>query len=506
MSIEEHARELTKAEVRYRTLYYESQSRISELERQLEWFKRQVFGARTERRLCPEGSKQLCLGEYEPLPTPPPPETTVKAYERSHRREKIEFSEEESRLKFDASVPVEVINVPPPEVEGEYEVIGEEISYKLSQRPGSYVVLKYVRPTIKVKETKKIKTAPPTSAGSVIEGGIAEVSFIAGLVLDKFLYHLPLYRQHQRLTASGVHLNRMTLTNIVHRGGELLEPVYRAHQSSILSSHEIGMDETPVKVDRDPEKRQMKKGYLWAIYGDKDEISFLFSPSRGGKVVRDVLKDFEGTLVTDGYKVYEKFAEGRDEIIHAQCWVHVRRKFFEAQNQESELCKKALSLIGELYRIERELGPPGRKSHSAPIVDEFFSWLRETAKEKALVPSSPFMRALSYALQRERALRVFLSDEKVPLDTNHVERQIRPTVIGRKNWLFHWTEVGAEKAAILQSLVASCKLQNVDPYIYLVDVLQRISSHPMHNIHLLTPRLWKQHFQSNPMKSDLKSQ
>ena len=120
-----------------------------------------------------------------------------------------------------------------------------------------------------------------------------------------------------------------------------------------------------------------------------------------------------------------------------------------------------------------------------------------------MLPSSPFTRAASYALEREAALRVFLKDEKVPLDTNHLERQIRPVAIGRKNWLFHWTEVGAEYAAIFQSLIASCKLQDVDPYTYLVDVLQRIEAHPMQDVHLLTPRLWKENFAENPYLSDI---
>ena len=121
------------------------------------------------------------------------------------------------------------------------------------------------------------------------------------------------------------------------------------------------------------------------------------------------------------------------------------------------------------------------------------------------MPSSPFTKAASYALQREAALRVFLLDPELSLDTNHLERQIRPVAVGRKNWMFHWTEMGAEKAAILQSLIACCTLQKVDPYTYLVDVLQRIDSHPMIDIDLLTPRLWKQHFADNPMRAEIDS-
>ena len=483
-----------------------------ELKVQNDWLKRQLFGKKSERILPDDESSagQLTLGEgYEPEDKPPPKKTTVKSYERSHRKNEIEFADEESRLKFDESVPVEEINVAHPATEGlsedEYEVIGQEVTHKLAQRPGAYVVLKYVRPKIKVKPTGKVTTTAVTSAASVIERSIAEVSFLVGLILDKFLYHLPLYRQHQRLTTSGVYLNRMTLTNLVHRSAQLLEPVYVALQSSILLSSVIAMDETPVKAGRDKAKRQMKKGYFWSIYGEKGEIAFLFSPSRSGKVVRDVLGQFQGTLLTDAYKVYEAFAELNDEVTRAQCWAHARRKFFEAKDYEPELSEKALDTIRLLYKAEEEHGPKGRNEHSRAIVNDFFDWLERIALEHALLPSSSFLKAVSYALKNERALRVFLDNPKVALDTNHVERDNRLNAVGRKNYMFHWTEVGAKYAAILYSLIATCRHQNVNPYTYLVDVLQRIQTHPMRDIHLLTPTNWKQSFQDNPLTSDLKN-
>lgn len=324
-----------------------------------------------------------------------------------------------------------------------------------------------------------------------------------GLIIDKFLYHLPLNRQHQRLTASGVYLNRMTLTNLVHRSAQLLEPVYVALQSSILQSSVIAMDETPVKAGRDKAKRQMKKGYFWAIYGEKEELAFLFSPSRSGKVVSEVLGSFEGTLLTDAYKVYEAHAKLHEEVTRAQCWAHARRKFFDAEKYESELSGSALERIRLLYNVEKEHGSKGRDKHARPIVDEFFDWLEKTAFEHTLLPSNPFLKATSYALKNEKALRVFLDNPKVQLDTNHVERDNRLNAVGRKNYMFHWTEVGAKYAAILYSLIATCRHHKIDPYTYLVDVLQRVQTHPMKDIHLLTPTEWKEKFQDNPLSSDL---
>lgn len=488
--------------------YYQQQAHIEELKRYTTWLNRQLFGQKTERlEKSPSSDKQLTLGAgYEPEATPPPATEPVKHYERRRRINEVEFAVEDSKLKFEKSVPQKVINVPNLLAQGlsadEYEVIGEEVSYKLSQAPGPYVVLKYVRPTIKVKETGEISTAPVTSASAVIERSVAEVSFLAGLLLDKFQYHLPLYRQHQRLTASGIHINRGTLTNLVHRAAQLLEPVYVALQSSILLSHTLAIDETPIKAGRKV-KGKMHQGYLWGMYGDKEELAFLYASTRSGKVLTENLSGFKGTLVTDGYSAYERFAEQREDICHAQCWVHVRRKFFDAKDAAPELAGKALALIGILYDIQEQAHPSKRKELAETCVSDFFSFLKDCFQSQALLPSDPFAKAASYALSRERALRVFLSDEKVPLDTNHLERQIRPVAVGRKNWLFCWTEVGAEYAAIVQSLIASCKLQDVDPYTYLVDVLQRVESHPMQEVHLLTPRLWKENFSDNPYLSDL---
>jgi hypothetical protein len=175
--------------------------RNEELRVQNDWLKRQLFGKKSERILPSDNfPKQLALGEgYEPEDTPPPRATSVQSYERSHRNDEVQFAEEESRLKFDETVPVEVVNVANPAIEGlsedEYEVIGEEVTHKVAQRPGAYVVLKYVRPKVRLKSTDKIITAPVTSAASVIERSIAEASFLAGLHVDKFLYHLPLNRK-----------------------------------------------------------------------------------------------------------------------------------------------------------------------------------------------------------------------------------------------------------------------------------------------------------------------
>jgi hypothetical protein len=360
-----------------------------------------------------------------------------------------------------------------------------------------------------VKIKAKEKLSCPAAPTAVIDKSFADVSLLVGLILDKFRYHLPLYRQHQRLEACGIHISRATLVNLVCRVAELLEPIYLALLSSILQSRVLAMDETPVKAGR-LKPGTMKTGYFWPIYGENDEIVFLFAASRATAVVSGALKDFEGVLLTDGFKVYERFAASVNNVTHAQCWVHTRRKFFEAKESEPALCATALESITSLYALEEQsknLEPEKklifRAEHCKPVVDKLFAWLKQAFNKQVLLPSNPFTRAANYALEREKALRVFLEYPYVPLDTNHLERALRPIPMGRKNWLFCWTELGARHVGIIQSLLGSCRLLGLDPYTYFVDVLQRIDSHPVQDVHLLTPRLWKDHFASMPLLSDL---
>jgi len=484
-----------------------------ELSREVTWWKRQHFGQKSERRLITSDNKnQLMLGELLESPElPPADKVTVKSFERTYRKKEVEFVSEDSKLKFDASVPVKVIEVPNFELTGlkaeEYEVIDEKVTYRLAQKPSSYVVLKFIRKVVKIKSTKKIICAPAPC--SVIEKSVADVSFLSGLLIDKFLYHLPLYRQHQRLEANGIYINRATLTNLVHRVAQLLEPIYHSQLSSILQSKVLAMDETPIKAGR--KKGAMQQGYFWPIYGDNGEIVFLFAMSRGAKVVHEALSGFQGTLLSDGYRVYDSFAKSVQNVTHAQCWDHTRRKFFEARDSEPGLCDKALDLIAKMYKIEdlarddEERRFKLRSLESREVVDEFFIWLDNTFQEKILLPSNPFTKAANYALQREKALRVFLSDPNVAIDTNHVERALRPILMGRKNWLFCSSELGARYVAIIQSLIQTYRINDVDPYTYFVDVLQRIDSHPVFDVHLLTPRLWKDNFIDKPFRSHLDS-
>jgi transposase len=482
-----------------------------QLEQQLRWFRQQLFGTKSERRVGgdDEGAAQLCLGEIAV-----DPEATVRGTAvRSHERRPCRPAEvpDEKGLHFDESVPVETLVLPNPDLEGvpadQLELVSEKVRHVLCQRPGAYVVKKIVRQTFKRKDTGTLTTAP--AAASVLEKSYADVSLLAGMLVDKFRYHLPLYRQHQRMQAAGLRVSRASLTSWVGQAAWLLEPIYDAQLASILASRVLAMDETPIRAGRKA-KGKMRTGYFWPVYGDRDEVAFPYAASRAGRVIDEILGGFSGTLLSDGYDAYDRFAARRSAVTHALCWAHTRRNFVRAEDVEPVRAARALDLLRELYEHEdairkRDLEGTAklqaRAERSRPVVEHFFRWLEEELAAAALLPTNPFTAAALYALKRQAGLEVFLADPDVPIDTNHLERTLRVVPMGRKNWLFCWTELGAHQVGRVQSLLTTCVLHGVDPHTYLVDVLQRIAIHPQARVAELTPRLWKQNFAATPLGS-----
>ena len=238
---------------------------------------------------------------------------------------------------------------------------------------------------------------------------------------------------------------------------------------------------------------------------------FTYSNSRGRGHIEQVLSEqFSGTLISDGYAAYARYAAAQEGVTHAQCWVHARRYFIAAPKEHPEKATEALQQIAQLYhneetiRAEQLTGENKRQyrlAHSKPVVHEFFQWSREQMECGGLLPSDALIKAVNYVISREASLTVFLEDPDVQPDTNHLEGALRPIPLGKKNWMFCWTELGAEHLGIIQSLISTCKLHDINPYTYLVDVLQRISQHPAREAADLTPRLWKLRFAETPLRS-----
>ena len=519
LSVEQAARLTPEQIVELLRSHTTLREEVSALKHQLEWFKRQLFGQKSERRIIESAPRQMSLGEAldqaQTGVAPEPKSRRIDAHTRRVTTKRPEADEDSVPFFDETRVPMEVIEVPAPEVAGlaadQFEIIGHKESFRLAQRPGSYVVLKYRRPVIKRKDTQVI-TCPSAPVG-VIDQSRADVSFVTGLLIDKFAYHLPLYRQHQRLADSHVTVSRAWLTQIAQKGVALLEPIYEAQLDSIRASRVKAMDETSVKAGR-AQAGKLKQGYFWPVYGERDEVCFPFFDNRSGHSIEAVLglKATEGgVLLTDGYDPYATYAQ-KIGITHAQCWAHARRKVFEAQDAEPKIAAEALDMIGALYAVEADIRDKRlagaskldyRLMHAKPIAERYFAWIKQQIESLGLLPSNPMIGALNYSHTRRWGLEVYLTDPEVPIDNNQLERALRVIPMGKKAWLFCWTELGARHVGIMQSLIVTCKLHDIDPYDYLVDVLQRVGQHPASRVHELTPRLWKQHFAADPLRSAL---
>ncbi|WP_395340333.1 IS66 family transposase [Ningiella sp. W23] len=504
-------------------------AQMTSMQQQLDWFKRQLFGRKSEKHLPDNPDQGHLFAQVNNKDVSPAPKKVVKGYTRSNKQ-KDDNDVNDTGLRYTDDVPTKVIDVPCPELEGEdadnYEVIGVKESHRLAQLPGSYQILIYRKNVLKHKDSGHIQS--PKTPINILEGTYADVSLLAGLMVDKAVYHLPLHRQHLRMLQSGVTLSRATLINYVSQGIDLLTPIATAVLSNILTGGNISMDETPMKAGRQSSTRRsrsrtssqpsktMKQTYFWPMYGEQDEVAFTWSSSRGKQHAMEQLAGFNGTLLSDGYAVYSQVIDTLNHqgqtITHAACWAHTRRYFEKALDYHPKEAQYALAEIQKLYKIEAHIRKQAlnaedtvqyRLKHSEPIITALFKWIYEQRQRPELLPKDPLTKALAYAYERHHELKTYLTHAQVSIDTNHLERALRVIPMGRKNHLFCWSELGAKQLGVLHTLTVTCKLHNINPYHYLVDVLQRVSQHPAKDVIDLTPRRWKVLFADKRLRSDI---
>jgi len=293
---------------------------IAALQHQIEWFRRQIFGQKSERFIAESNPQQMYLGQMPVPETKSEKRKTIPAHTRRVASQDGADSGESLKFFDESRVPIRSIRLDHPDTAGkspdQYKVIGEKITYRLIQNPGSYEVLKVHRPVIKIKQTERIVCAP--APAGVIDDSRADVSFIAGLLVDKFAWHLPLYRQHQRLEAAGISVSRPWLTQVSQKGIALLAPIYAAQYASVLQSRVKAMDETPIKAGRSGHGK-MNTGYFWPVYGELDEVCFPFHTSRNHDFVSSALGLVQtpgSVLLSDGYAAYQRYAE-KTGLTHA---------------------------------------------------------------------------------------------------------------------------------------------------------------------------------------------
>lgn len=383
--------------------------------------------------------------------------------------------------------------------------IGEEQHEILEQTPGKTFVRVIVIPKYKIAaptECDKDQFVSAPTPERPLFKCVAGSSLLAHLLVDKFCDHMPLFRQQKKYERNGVSIPYNTFIDWNGRAVDLISIVGKALLKEITQSSYIHVDETgmPVLLGKESGKtRKIHDGYLWC-YNDsiKKLVYFDYQPGRGQKNTINILKDFAGIIQTDGWHVYEGVAAKQKSITQICCMAHARRKFVEALPYDKENAEYALTKFNALYEIERRCKKEAlcfdqitevRQRESVPILNELHEWMQATFK--SMLPSNHISLAIGYSLERWERLCYYTKDGMLNPDNNPVERGIRPVALGRKNYLFAGSHKGAERIAMMYSLIGTCKLNNVNPYEWLKDVLDKINSWPINKISELLPHKWK---------------
>lgn len=378
--------------------------------------------------------------------------------------------------------------------------IGQDVSEVLDYEPGSFKVIRHIRPKFACSQCHTItQEAAPSRP---INRCMAGAGLLAQILVSKYCDHVPLYRQNQIYARAGVHIERSTQCDWVAGCASLLEPLVQSLHKYVLSAYKVHTDDTPMPV-LSPGRGKTKTARLW-VYARDDRawadpsppaVWFQYSENRKGENPKRHLDGFAGVLQADAYAGYDRlFADGR--ILEAACWAHCRRKFYEVHERQEHapgtLAHQALQRIGKLYAIEKEVrGRTAEQRHRSrqelakPLLEQLHRWLGESLSQ--LSAKSPMAAAIGYALGNWRALTVYVQDGRIEIDNNTAERTLRGVVLGRKNYLHFGSDSGGDRAAIIYSLVGTCKLNGVDPYAYLRHVLGRIADHPINRVGELLP-------------------
>lgn len=383
----------------------------------------------------------------------------------------------------------------------ERHVIGEDVSERLDIIPAQFRVIVTRRPKYACRACEGGITQAPAPA-HIIAGGMPTEATLAHVLVSKYADHLPLYRQAQIYSRQGIDLDRSTLAAWVGKSAFELTPIYDAMMANLKSSTKLFMDETPAPV-LSPGRKKTKTGYFWALArndrpwvgDDPPGVAFTYAPGRSGHHADTILNGFSGTLQVDGYAGYNRLLKRpAQDVTLAYCWAHARRKLHDVtQSGAAPIAQEGLAQIQALYRIEKDLrGLPAdqryaaRQERSKPIINALETWL---AQSRASVSAkSPTGEALKYIAKYWDGLCLFLSDGRVELENNPVERTIRPIALNRKNALFAGHDTGAQNWAVIASLIETCKLNRIEPHGYLSAVLTAIArGHKQTDINLLLP-------------------
>ena len=390
--------------------------------------------------------------------------------------------------------------------QGTMHTIGEDKSERLDVIPAQFRVIVTRRPKYGCRRCESAILQAPAPA-RLIEGGLPTERLLAHVAVSRYADHLPLYRQAQLFARQGVMLDRSTLADWMRHTAFELKPLHDRLIGDAKGSARLFMDETRAPV-LEPGLGRTKHGYFWSIarddrpWGGKDPpmAIYLYAPGRGSEHAIRQLKGFSGILQVDGYAAYKCLLDPKragGPLMLAYCWSHVRRRYYEiAQGGNAPIANEALLRIQRLYGIEKEIRGQSadqrretRQAKAKPIVEVLRPWLEHQLERVSA--GSTTAKAIRYTLNHWDGLLCYLDDGRIEIDSNTVERSIRPLALSRKNALFGYKDAGGERWAILASLVETCKLNNVDPQAWMTDVLTRlVNGHRMSEIDDLLPWRW----------------
>lgn len=485
--------------------------KIASLEYQLEWLRKKVFGRMSEKHLPLDPSAldepslfgdEMSVQEREALNAAAEKELadvsrTVKVAEHERKvRKPIDTSKLEVR---ETHIYPESINLE------EYTELDPEIHDELALIPAQMYIARTIRHKYVLKSSLQMEN-PDRQAFEIaplpespIYKSMASASLLADIIIQKYFYHLPFYRVIQKYKELGVTISDSTINDWFAAVCEKLKVLYDRLREEVMASEYIQVDESTVPVI-DNEKHRTVKGYMWDVLDCISGMNFFHydNGSRSKETARKLLCNYHGTMQCDGYEVYNQFESMGIKVLG--CWAHVRRKYTEALDENARLATEAIVYIKKLYKVESEADEQGltpeqrcekRKKESYPVIREFERWLIDT--DRKVLNSSRMGKAIAYTYSLLPRLSLYVTDGRYNIDDNPIERTVRPLAVGRKNWLFCGNKASAYRAAIVYSLMSCCRTSDVDPRIWLEDILNRLPEYQKKgkDVSELLPHHWK---------------
>jgi transposase len=463
------------------------------LRQKLDALVRRCFGKKSEE--LDRAQLELLLSglERSEVPTPPPakPASTSAGRRRNGS----------ARVRTPENLEVVKQIIEPKEIQKDREQwkqIDQEVSRQLDYQPGKFFWLEIVRPKYVRKDQRQLP--PVVAAAPERASGMAAPGLLAHLLVSKFSDHLPFYRQQFIFwERHGVFITRQQMVLWMRQGTGLLEGIVGCIKEEVRLSSYVQVDETPIKY-LDPGKGQCSQGYLWTGLVPGRWVIYEWHPSRATRCLDELLgSEFKGKIQCDGYSAYPAFARNKPQIQLFGCWAHARRGIFEAKEQAPRQAGWILHQMSLLYQWEAQLrrqraGPATREvmraSHHRMVVERIRRAMIRL--QPRYLPKSKMGQAISYILNQWPALARIVDHGEVEWTNNLTENQIRPTAVGKRNWLFFGSEEAGQRNAVVYTLIANCRLHGIEPYEYLKDVLTRLPSTTNHTVSQLTPLKWKE--------------